>query len=79
MLRSQSLSSVFHDTTEIETASSATPLAPHSSNRDKVANMTTTRVNTTTDATRAESLEPGEIVEVLTVPRDLNLARSSKY
>jgi hypothetical protein len=41
--------------------------------------MTTTRVNTITDATRAESLEPGEIVEVLTVPRDLNLARSSKY
>jgi hypothetical protein len=32
--------------------------------------MTTTRDNTTRDTTRAESLEPGEIVEVLTVPQD---------
>jgi len=71
MLRSKSLFSLLRDTTEIHLSSALPlPIAHHISNRNKAANMTTNRDNTTTDTNRAESLEPGEIVEALTVPQD---------
>jgi hypothetical protein len=65
MLRSKSLLSLFRDTTEIELPALPSPIAYHNSIGNKEANMTTNR-----DTTRAESLEPGEIVEVLTPPQD---------
>lgn len=65
MLRSQSLFSLFPDTTEIKLSALPSPIAHHISDRNKDADMSNTR-----DTTRAESLEPGEIAEVLIVPQE---------